>query len=67
MYMYVVHAYIDLDLPVDLDLHVHVGPLRLFLYPPIPFPDARPGSVTCRSTGTMSLKPIQALCCLILL
>ena len=39
--------------------HVDLGPLRLSLYPPIPFPGALLGSV--------EIKPIQALCCLMLL
>ena len=33
----------------------HVGLVRLFLYPPILFPDACPGSV--------KFEPVQALCC----
>ena len=43
----------------SLPVPAHVGPLRLSLYPPIPFPGARPGSV--------EIKLIQALCCLMLL
>ena len=39
-----------------LPVPAHVGPLRLSLYPPIPFPG-----------GSVEIKLIQALCCLILL
>ena len=40
-----------------LPVPAHVRPPRLSLYPPIPFPDARPGSV--------KFELVQALCCLV--
>jgi hypothetical protein len=39
----------------EVGVPAHVGLVRLFLYPPILFPDACPGSV--------KFEPVQALCC----